>query len=228
MTMSDNWVYLSYPWGPSCPAYAGGTGLEFKPLNSIKDGASSNSLEIKGPNHIGTHFDFPRHFDERGKSVLDYPPEAFMHKRCLVFWLDMMRAQLLEIEALEQKLEFYTGDYSESIVLIRTGAGLYRHEPAFWKEGPGLGLGLAGFLRSKFPRLTTVGMDCISVSSLAHRETGRLVHREFLCEDRPLLLIEDMNLEPLAGKGVREVLSIPLRIENGDGAPCTVLAKLEA
>jgi arylformamidase len=69
-------------------------------------------------------------------------------------------------------------------------------------------------------------MDFISISSLTDRETGRQAHRAFLEKD--ILIIEDMKLGELEdGPVLAEVVCLPLRFVNGDGAPCTILGILE-
>ncbi|MCD4652235.1 MAG: hypothetical protein K8S56_10695 [Candidatus Cloacimonetes bacterium] len=67
-----------------------------------------------------------------------------------------------------------------------------------------------------------IGMDFISVSSLRHREIGRSAHKSFLKLD--ILLIEDMSLSVLNSScEIKEVIALPLRFSNADGAPCTVI-----
>ncbi len=219
-------VFLSHPWGPSCPPYAGGEGVSIKPTRSLAAGDSCNAVEFKAPNHIGTHFDFPSHFHPSGKHALNYSPDFFVHDKTLVFWFETPYGHLIEVGDLEHALRNYDGDGKETLILVRSGASLYRHTAQFWQAGPGIAPGVANFLRKTFSQLTSVGLDSISISSLLHREIGRSVHHEFLCHERPLLIIEDMDLEPLAARVPHKVIALPLRLEEGDGAPCTVIAEL--
>jgi len=223
----SKWAYLSHSWGPSCPPYGGTGRVQIKKVNSIEAGDTSNSLEITGSNHIGTHFDFPLHFSKEGENVLSYSPEFFIHQKILLFWLNAQPGQLISSAELEKSLLTYNGNYDETIVLIRSGASLYRQQAQFWENGPGLAPGVASFLRQTFKEATTVGIDTISVNCFQKREIGRKVHNEFLCHIKPLVLIEDMNLEPIKNQTVSLLIASPLRIEEADGSPCTVIAMLQ-
>ena len=223
---AEEWVYLSHSWGPSCPPYGGQGHIQLNKIRSMDKGNSSNSLEIIGGNHTGTHFDFPLHFSKIGKNVLHYTPDFFFHTKIAVFWLETQPGSLITTNELELALRKYKGNFDDTIGLIRSGASLYRNERQFWENGPGLSLGVADFIRSTFKKMTTIGIDTISITSFQNRELGRSVHREFLCDPTPLLLIEDMNLEPLRNKNISLLIAAPLRLEDGDGAPCTVIARL--
>ncbi len=220
------WTFISHPWGPSCPAYAGGDPIYLNKIKDIKTGDSSCLSEFKSTNHIGTHFDFPAHFSLNGKTVLDYDATNFVYSSVYIFWLDLENDTLITPQILEQahtKLD--PSDLQAELVLIRTGAGLYRNSEKYWKNGPGIGPETADYLRDIFPSIKTVGIDTISITSFSSREIGRQVHKEFLCHENSLLLIEDMNLEVLNNTKPLQVIALPLRIEGADGAPCTVVAK---
>ena len=220
------WKFLSHSWGPTCPAYSNGNRIEINSVRSIRSGDSSNSIQFSASNHIGTHFDFPYHFDEKGKTTLDYSAENFVFKSPFVFWLTLNPGELVTVEHLVNCSEFSKNSESETdLVLIRTGANLYRNEEDFWKNGVGIGQGVARYLRERFPKLRVLGVDTISISALAHRDIGRLVHKEFLSQSSPILLIEDMSLEPMKNNFPSAVTALPLRIEGGDGAPCTVIGE---
>jgi len=220
------WSFLSYPWGPSSPAYGGGARAEIRQLRSIAAGDTSNSIEISGSNHIGTHIDFPRHFCRTGHDVLGYRPEDFLFPRVVLFWFDDLGRKLISPELLASAR--VAGNLATAdICLVRTGASRYRDAPAYWSDGPGLAPGLGDWLRAQSPSVRAIGVDAISASAFWDRDSGRKIHRELLCHDaRPLLIIEDMNLEPLSKKAPQELVALPLRIEGGDGAPCTIIARL--
>jgi kynurenine formamidase len=73
-----------------------------------------------------------------------------------------------------------------------------------------------------------IGLDMISLSSFAARDLGRQSHRAFLDHEAPILIIEDMDLSQLSEKqGIEQVIVSPLRVAQGDGSPCTVIAKIK-
>lgn len=216
------WVYLSHPWGPSCPAYAGGQRIELSRSRSIAKGDCANNMEFKASNHIGTHFDFPLHFDGNGKSAVGYNPQDFIFKKIALYWLEISPGKLVDISCLEKLPKPEDAD----LCLIRTGASLYRETDTYWQNGPGLACDLANWLRGHFKNLRAVGIDFISVSSFGARDIGRKVHKEFLCHERPLLIIEDADFSSLQNTIPTSVIALPLRIEDGDGAPCTIIAQI--
>ncbi len=222
-------VFLSHSWGPSCPAYGGGPRAEIHACKSIACGDSCNTMEFTGSNHIGTHFDFPSHFYENGKTGLDFNAADFVFSSVQFLRVERSDCLLIEVEDTEQALaKAEAPRYDASLVLLFTGASSHRQSEAFWKNGPGIGLGVADYLRERFPRLRCIGIDFISVSSFQHRDVGRQVHKEILGGPRPLLIIEDMDLSPLLHAKPLEVVALPLRIEGGDGAPCTIIAEISS
>jgi len=62
----------------------------------------------------------------------------------------------------------------------------------------------------------------ISISSLKHRDKGRMAHREFL--QRGILIFEDMRLSELQPHThLQKIIALPLRFKQGDGAPVTIV-----
>ena len=223
------WLFLSHPFGPSCPAYGGGERIQMSHASSICGGDSCNKLDFTASNHIGTHFDFPRHFDDNGKTIDDYGASEFFYKHVGVAWLEAPQGHLVSIADIDHSLSLTSAPDQLELLFIRTGTASYRDQSTFWSHGPGIASGVAEWLRQEFPKLRAIGLDTISISSFQSRQVGRQVHKEFLAHPRPILIIEDAHLEPLDGLPPAEVLAAPLRLETADGAPCTIFArKIEA
>lgn len=223
---SGEWVFLSHLWGPSSPAYGGGERIQVVPDRQIKQGDTSNTLKFAASNHIGTHIDFPLHFLADGKSATEYPADFFVFKSAAVVWLENLpRASHISVQILQEYFSKHLPPADTEILLLRTGASLWRHEDDFVFQNIGIGLDVADFVRKRMPRLRAIGMDMISTTSFANRPLGREVHKQMLAGDRPICLIEDMDLEPLQGWRGFEVVVLPLRIEGADGAPCTIIAR---
>jgi kynurenine formamidase len=68
-------------------------------------------------------------------------------------------------------------------------------------------------------------MDFISLTSYQNRELGREAHRMFLGGDRPILLIEDMDLSKIMNSP-KSISCIPLLINGLDGSPVTIIASI--
>jgi len=220
------WVYLSHVMGPDTPGYGGGTPLTVTPTKSIEAGHSCNEGTISFPLHLGTHVDSPRHFDDHGLSIESFGASMWHVTRAHLIDVPTGPRGVVDLDRLEGRQDAIPGDCE--LLLIRTGSESDRDgEPATYScEGPCLGDDLARWLRES-RQLKFVGIDAISISSLANREIGRKTHRELLLRSGrpPVLVIEDMHLSELK-QNPAEVWILPLRVEEADGAPVTVVARV--
>ncbi len=215
---------LSHFISPETPLYGNGTGTRFINEKQIKNGDSCNTLNLQFSNHIGTHIDFPYHFDDAGKKLKDYRSD---------FW-EFNNVKIVDISSKVSDRQMIGPDFfidlnkaEIDLLLIKTGYGLYRGTDRYTLTPPGLSSDLASFFRKYFPKLRCIGLDLISISSFSNREEGRKAHVAFLnpTKGEPILLIEDMKLNSIAK--LSKVIVAPLLIESADGAPCTVLAYTE-
>lgn len=206
-------LFLSHFLDEFSPVYGGEIGVFSKKNKSeIAKGDTANNLILQFPNHIGTHIDFPYHFDLCGKTSSDYPA---------AFWI-FKKIGLLTC-SLERIPEIISGMQNDIELLIwKSGFGTYRSEERYWKEQPVIPAYLADLFRKQFPFLRVFGFDMISLTSKLDRAEGRKAHLKFLIEN-DILLVEDMYLEHLHTSPDNLIIS-PLQIANADGVPCTVIA----
>ena len=189
-------------------------------------GDSSNSSRWSLPNHIGTHVDAPYHFSQGGQTIERYSPEDWHFTSPRLIEYPMGPSELITKEKLVPLLA--DGEPTDC-VLVRTGFESRRWDEVYWRENPGFDPATARWLRTAFPRLKIIGIDVISVSPWQDRTKGREAHRHFLGEGyptAPVRLIEDMKLSPITAK-LREVWVLPLIVSGSDGAPCTVVARID-
>jgi len=214
-----SWVFLSHVLSPSTPAYGNGEGLAIEVSRSIDRGDSSNSMVMKFSNHLGTHVDAPRHFIADGKSVDQYRPDEWIFSKVFVADVMVDDGGIVDVARLESALNNVS---DVDLLLIRTGFESKRGSESYWAASPGFDPSLCGYLQSRFPSLTAIGMDTISISSMKHRDMGRSAHRAFLSAG--IRIFEDMSLAN-AGAGFKllRVVALPLMVENLDGAQCTVI-----
>jgi arylformamidase len=206
-------VYLSHFLEESTPAYGGIEGsVIFKRTRSIDKGDTSNNMELCFPNHMGTHIDFPYHFDSKGKRCQDYPPSFWIFRK--VGFLDC------PVESLPDQIKQIATDIE--ILLLKTGFGKKRTETAYWASQPVIPAAYAGMLRERFPKLRVFGFDMISLTSKLDRAEGKKAHLAFLIENE-ILILEDMNFDNLSGVPDNVVVQ-PLQVMDADGVPCSVIA----
>ena len=216
-------IWLSHILEDNAPLYGGAKDLSIKSQREIAKGDSCNTSMLVLPSHAGSHVDAPYHFIPNGKSIDDYPPEAWIFECPRLFDISVQPGILIGRDELLPATE---SDNEIDMVVLRTGFERFRKEDIYWQDAPGLGVELVGRLVEQYVNLRAIGIDCISMSSLRHRDEGRTVHRILLTKE--VLLFEDLSLSAIEnGARLKKVLAFPLRIKKGDGAPCTVVGVLD-
>ncbi len=220
----SRWIWLSHILTCDTPAYANGRSFEIVSEKEISAGDSCNTLRFTMSNHLGSHVDAPLHFILGGLSVECFSPEEWMFHNPLLVDIAVDSDLLVTNHLLDQCLA--SGSLTNDLLLLRTGFERFRQQERFWKAGPGLAQELGPYLQEKFPNLRAIGVDCISIASLQHREAGRNAHRTLLGSG--LRLFEDLALALIPANELEQVIALPLRFSAADGAPCTIIAELKA
>ena len=207
--------YLSYFLKENTPAYGGEEGsVMFEKLRQISLGHTSNNSKFIFPSHIGTHIDFPFHFDNNGKKCNDYKPSFWIFNK-----IGLINCSVDEIES---KIQNIPSDIE--LLILKTGFGINRNQSSYWKSQPIINSNLASLFKIKFPKLRVFGFDLISLTSKLNREEGKIAHQKFLIENE-ILILEDMNLVDL-NEAPKSVIIAPLLVDGADGSPCTVIATI--
>lgn len=217
-----HWIWLSHVLDSATPQYGGSGKLEIQSASRISQGASCNSSLIILPNHTGSHVDAPNHFIDGGKTLEDYSPEQWIFGAPKVLDCPCDQPELIGPEVLPDPTP---QDEEVDLLLFRTGFELYRQERRYWELGPGLSPRLAEIIKQRFPRLKAVGVDFISINSYQHRPAGREAHKIFLGNE--VLLFEDLRLHETKHQNLTQVIALPLRFQQGDGAPCSMIAQVD-
>jgi arylformamidase len=220
--MNTTYIYLSHCINETTPSYGNQDKFISEEKSSISKGRSANSSKwLFSSNHLGTHIDVPKHFFDNGLGVSDYPAP---------FWI-FNNISLVDTECREAKIlfqEIVSAELSDELelLLIRTGYEQYRDHEKYWNDNPGLSIDLANYLREKYKKLRAVGFDFISLTSWKYREIGKEAHKQFLKNNTPLLIIEDMSLK-MINNHILQVIVAPLRVDHSDGSPVTVIAHMQ-
>ena len=191
----------------------------------MEHGDKANISTITVSTHSGTHIDAPRHFCKLGKTIAD----------CLtvdttffpVYCIDVPKPVSEEISVSDLEGSISQIQDAEAL-LIRTGWHTIRSEDPerYCNDHPWVSHEVPAFLREHCPRLRLFGIDQISVSSVLHRDEGHVCHRKFLCEEKSILLLEDLNLLDIRIKEAFRIHIYPHVIDEIDGVPVTVIAEL--
>lgn len=187
------------PLSPSVPTYPGDPPPSFRSFRT--GGYRLTRLEISS--HEGTHIDAPAHIAEEGKGVDEIPFGALIGECCV---LEIPHATAITPEDIGACLG------RERRILLRTPASF---SSSFGNAYPHLSLQAAEALAGA--GCLCIGIDSPSVE--AYDGDGS-VHRTLLGNGIAILELLDLSGIP---EGRYRLLALPLRLENGDGAPCRVL-----
>jgi len=217
----SNYICLSYFLDENTPLYGGIKGITISEERSIEKGDTANTKKIQFNNHSGTHVDYPNHFFINGLTSEYYSPDYWVFKSPFLIIKDTIQDSIInltneEIESIPKGTDF---------LIYKTGFGKFRGKESYWKNNPGFAPEVAEILRDNFPNLRALGMDFISLTAFQNRELGRHAHRKFLGGDKPILLIEDMNLDLLESQP-KSLVCAPLLVKGLDGAPINIIAEI--
>lgn len=218
-------IYLSYILDEKTPSY--GNRNEFNRIkkSAISKGDVANDTTIETTVHIGTHIDMPYHFFENGQTIKDFNCEYFNFKNIL--FIELNPKNLIIKDELIGKLESIENKEFHELLIVKTGICYKRDTKEFWESNFGFDSSLADYLRQFFPNIRVFGFDSISVSSFQNRMIGREAHKTFLNPQKPILLLEDMDLTNVdKNTKFKRVIIAPLRISKCDGLPCTIIGEI--
>ncbi|WP_017733121.1 cyclase family protein [Nafulsella turpanensis] len=204
-------IDITAPFSNTTPVWPGVEGVKISTGSSIALGHMGNTLRIDTINHAGTHMDAPRHFLNDGKT-LDALPLEVVCGRAKVIWVDSQYEITIEdlqkaciageervlIKSRMSAIEWWTQPFIEDFVHLSDAAAEYLVE---------VGVKL-------------VGVDYVSVAGYNKNEV--FVHQTLLGND--IWIIEGLVLAE-AEPGYYELCCLPLKLKEGDGAPCRAILK---
>lgn len=191
---------------PEMPSYPGDPPVAVRRTHEIAKGAAYNLSELSFGSHAGTHIDPPRHFLPTGLSAERID-------------LDALNGPCRVVHVPEPHREVSTGDlkgllHGISRVLFRT------HNSTRWASGEGffpdyvaLAPETAEYLAAANFRL--VGIDSQSIERDSTHQYP--VHHTLLKSG--CLILEGLRLAEVP-PGEYELRCLPLKLRDGDGAPC--------
>lgn len=218
----SNSVYLSYLLGSDTPMYGNRSTVEIIRESDMNAGAPANNSRLNTNVHAGTHMDMPFHFHANGQTVEDFDSDFWYFNHPLT--IHLQPDSLLIGDELLLAINDTNASSDTDFLIVKTGLCQYRGDERYWAANIGFETHLADALRTRFPKLRMIGFDSISISSIQHRDVGRAAHKAFLDPLNPIIILEDMDLNPITPeRPIQRAHVIPLRLRECDGLPTTVI-----
>ena len=223
----SNYLSLTHWINVTTPSFANRGGFTRSSISAIKDGRTANSEQWVLNNHLGTHIDFPKHFNDKGLSSSDYANPFFIYDQVRIIVLEKatLPGQLITVDDIIDQVKSFPK--STDILLLKTHFEQYRGKDIYWQQSPGYDEELAVLFREYFTNLKAFGFDSISLTSLNHKSMGNRAHQAFLNKKNPILIIEDMSLSNLNSNSIiKQLIIAEFPISNSDGTPINCIAKI--
>jgi arylformamidase len=190
--------------------YPGDSPFEVLPKFSLENSDPFNLMQLKLSNHLGTHIDAPKHFFADGKSLDSFSVDHFFMEALVI-------ENNSDTEISEKDLTGYSFPKNGAVLFKTKNLDLLRNK--FEINYIFLSEGAAKILIKS--QIALLGIDYISIDSF--HDDSCPVHRQLLSSE--ILILEDINLKDVR-PGKYQLICLPLKISNSDGAPCrAVLVK---
>jgi len=190
--------------------YPGNAPVRIEEVKSIDAGGSSNVSLLHIGSHTSTHVDAPRHYLPDGVGVDAIKPEVLVGK-ARVF-------QLGDIPLIDEGLLGGLDLEGVERVLFGTGNSLLLQHGHMHLDYAYLTGAAAQYLVNCGVRL--VGVDYLSIEE--YKKPGRPAHHTLL--QAGVVIVEGVCLADVPA-GDYELLCLPLKLKDADGAPARVLLR---
>jgi arylformamidase len=203
---------VTLPFSPDLPVWPGDPAIAFAPLSRIGAGGSCNTTQIVCPTHCGTHVDPPRHFIEDGAALSEVPLERWVGP-CQVVRIpdEVSRIEPSDLDA-------------AGIAPGTTRLLLKTNNSARWDTWPhSFQTGYTALTPAAARWVVDQGIELIGIDYFSfelYDDAENATHKTIL--GAGLVAIEGLDLR-LVEAGAYDLICLPLKIENGDGAPARVI-----
>jgi arylformamidase len=200
---------ISITISPDLPVFPGDPPVRIDPVTRLDMGDQSNVSRLTLSSHCGTHIDVARHYSDHGLSVEHLPltlltGEALVAELCGIRSIGGAELSRFPLKGVER-------------LILKTDNSLLWEKPGFCEEYAALTPDGARYLVEMGVKL--VGIDYLSIDRF---DGEGEVHRLLL--GNGVIVIEGLNLEGVAA-GVYELICLPLKIRDGDGAPVRAILR---
>jgi arylformamidase len=223
-------VEMAYPVSPDMPVYPGLPRDAFVALSRIARGEGVNTSSVTHPLHNGTHVDAPFHFDDHGLTIDRIPVDAFVFAAPLVVSRPLATGETFRREDLEAVGPSLLR--ADLLIFCSGYHALRRDASRYADDFPSLSEEAARFIRTELLNVKAVAIDALSIESCTTGpRTGNAVHHALLDgtlhPTRPLLVFEDVNVQPILERVVRRILAFPIRFVGLEASPVAMVAEVD-
>ncbi|MGV3774583.1 MAG: cyclase family protein [Verrucomicrobiales bacterium] len=209
--MGKEWIDITVPIKTGMVHWPGDPDIEVSSILSMEKGAVCNVSRLSMGSHTGTHMDAPRHFIANGKTLDKMPLDATIGPARVVEILDKEAIKVEELKPLRIKA-------GERIIFKTRNSRKAWKTDIFDEDFVHVSKEAAEFLARAMVR--TVGIDYLSVGGF--KKDGVETHQFLL--GAGIWIIEGLNLFKIK-PGKYELLCLPLKVLNSDGAPARALLR---
>lgn len=210
--MADTqWIDISVSLRDAMVHWPGDPPISIRRVQDMEQGDTANLSMVSMGAHSGTHIDAPIHFIQQGAGVDKMPLDATVG-----------RARVIEIrdsESIkpEELLRHHIRRGERILFKTRNSSYVWRSDE-FVEDFVFISDEAASFLAERCVRI--VGVDYLSVGSF--KRGGSHVHKILLGAD--IWIIEGLDLSQVS-PGKYELICLPLKLEQGDGAPARAILR---
>jgi len=210
--MTDEWIDVSVPLRTGMVHWPDNPPVLIERTLDIELGDVANVSKLSMGAHTGTHMDAPLHFFQKGQGIHTMPLSVGMG---LARVIEIRDPESIKLEEL-RPYQIQRGER----VLFKT-----RNSPRCWQTDDFvedfvyISQEAARYLATQ--QVQTVGIDYLSVGGFT--KDGVETHRALL--EAGIWLIEGLNLTNIK-PGIYELICLPLKIEDADGAPARAILRL--
>lgn len=206
---SREWIDVSVALRAGMVRWPGDPPLAIERVQDMERGDTATLSRVSMGLHSGTHVDAPLHFVPKDRTITEMP-------------LDVMVGPARVVEVSEdvvslESIESYDIGPGERVLFKTRNSALWR-KTEFHEDFVHLSTEAARELARR--RLKLVGIDYLSVAGYRRNEVD--VHRALL--GAGVWILEGLDLSA-AEPGDYELLCLPLKIENAEGAPARALLR---
>lgn len=198
-------------------SYHNGVNGFSKEIARTKDKDGWNASTLTFYSHIGTHMDSPFHFSVSDQTIDKIPVSDFVGAAWVIDARSVGPKGLITVDHISEEIreKFAAGDS----LIIWTGWSQYAWTQKYRDELPRISEALAHWCIDN--KVKMIAVEPPSVADVNNLEEVTKIH-EILLEG--VVIIEGItNIDKLTSNHV-ELIALPLKIKDGDGAPARVIA----